>query len=100
MPPPRDDRYICITPTPSHADSEGDEAGGEPVLPHLLVLPMWDVSKWGVDCQKLPPGPAPPRCVMDFVPIFQGTPLGEVALIREPALLQVTQVPTSVLLHL
>ena len=30
MPPPRDDRYICITPTPSHADSEGDDAGGEP----------------------------------------------------------------------
>ena len=30
MPPPRDDRYISITPTTSHADSEGDGAGDEP----------------------------------------------------------------------
>ena len=30
MPPPRDDRYICISPTTSHTDSEGDDAADEP----------------------------------------------------------------------
>ena len=52
--------------------------------PRLLVFPMWEVS-----CQKvpllLPPGVLTfNSCVMDFLPIFRGTPLGEVALIREP----------------
>ena len=73
MPPPRDDRYICVTPTPSHPDSEGDEAGGEPAA----AAP---VGASNVGCQQVGSGlirlpevtPRTPARGVDFQQLCDG----------------------------
>ena len=100
MPPPRDDQYICISPT----ESAEEDAGMEPASAAPRSAPSEDGQKGGKGQIRLPamtPRTPDPKSVgfQQFCDGLRTDLPGGVALIQVPGLLQGTRGPNSVRLH-